>query len=227
MPILASNPWCPRVDGGESQAESVSMSIESHRLVLLRHGETEWSKSGRHTGRTDLELTDTGRVQAELVGRVLRELQLDDPLVVSSPRVRALTTAKLAGLAVDEVSGLLAEWDYGAYEGLTTPQIQELVPDWLIWTHGCPGGETVAQVSSRADRAVALALEHMCSRDVVFVGHSHFSRSVITRWVELPLVEGSRFWMLAGSIAVCGFEHGVRQLAALGLTGLPQAMAPG
>jgi broad specificity phosphatase PhoE len=203
------------------------MSIESHRLVLLRHGETEWSKSGQHTGRTDLELTDTGRVQAELVGRVLRELQLDNPLVISSPRVRALTTAKLAGLAVDEVSGLLAEWDYGAYEGLTTPQIQESVPDWLIWTHGCPGGETVAQVSSRADRAVALALEHMASRDVVFVGHSHFSRSVITRWVELPLVEGSRFWMLAGSIAVCGFEHGVRQLAALGLTGLPQAIAPG
>jgi broad specificity phosphatase PhoE len=203
------------------------MSVESHRLVLLRHGETEWSKSGQHTGRTDLELTDTGRVQAELVGRVLRELKLNDPLVISSPRVRALTTAKLAGLAVDEVSGLLAEWDYGAYEGLTTPQIQELVPDWLIWTHGCPGGETVAQVSSRADRAVALALEHMASRDVVFVGHSHFSRSVITRWVELPLVEGSRFWMLAGSIAVCGFEHGVRQLAALGLTGLPQAIAPG
>ena len=85
----------------------------------------------------------------------------------------------------------------------------------------------VAQVSDRADQAVAAALGHMGSRDVVFVGHSHFSRSVITRWVELPLVEGSRFWMLAGSIAVCGFEHGVRQLAALGLTGNPQAIAPG
>jgi probable phosphoglycerate mutase len=133
----------------------------------------------------------------------------------------------LAGLAVDDVSPLLAEWDYGAYEGLTTPQIHESVPDWLIWTHGCPDGESPAQVSDRADRAVALALEHMTSRDVLFVGHSHFSRSVITRWVELPLVEGSRFWMLAGSIAVCGFEHGVRQLAALGLTGLPQAIAPG
>ena len=203
------------------------MGIESHRLVLLRHGETEWSKSGQHTGRTDIELTDTGRVQAELAGRVLRELKLADPLVVSSPRIRALTTAKLAGLRVDEVSSLIAEWDYGSYEGLTTPQIQESVADWLIWTNGCPGGESVAQVSDRADRAVALALEHMTSRDVLFVGHSHFSRSVITRWVELPLVEGSRFWMLAGSIAVCGFEHGVRQLAALGLTGLPQAIAPG
>jgi broad specificity phosphatase PhoE len=227
MPILASNPWCPRADGHVCQAESVSMGVLSHRLVLLRHGETEWSKSGQHTGRTDLELTDTGRVQAELVGRVLSELKLTDPLVVSSPRIRALTTAKLAGLAVDEVSPLLAEWDYGDYEGLTTPEIQESDPDWLIWTHGCPGGESVAEVSDRADQAVSLALENMASRDVLFVGHSHFSRSVITRWVELPLVEGSRFWMLAGSMAVLGFEHGVRQLAALGLTGLPQAITAG
>ncbi len=203
------------------------MGLHEHRLVLLRHGETEWSKSGQHTGRTDIDLTDNGRVQAELAGRVLRELELADPLVISSPRIRALTTAKLAGLTVDDVSGLLGEWDYGSYEGLTTPQIRESAPDWLVWTHGCPGGESVAQVSDRADRAVAFALEHMSSRDVVFVGHSHFSRAVITRWVELPLVEGSRFWMLAGSIAVCGFEHGVRQLAALGLTSQPQAIAPG
>jgi len=205
----------------------MSMGVESHHLLLLRHGETQWSKSGQHTGRTDLELTDTGRVEAELVGRVLSELKLTDPLVVSSPRIRALTTAKLAGLAVDEVSPLLAEWDYGDYEGLTTPEIHESDPDWLIWKDGCPGGETVAQVSDRADQAVSLALENMASRDVVFVGHSHFFRSVITRWVELPLIEGSRFWMLAGSAAVLGFEHGVRQLAALGLTGLPQAITAG
>ena len=203
------------------------MGLHDHRLVLLRHGETEWSKSGQHTGRTDIDLTANGRIQAELAGRVLSELNLADPLVISSPRQRALTTAKLAGLAVDEVSDLLVEWDYGSYEGLTTPQIRESVPDWLVWTHGCPGGESVQQVSDRADRAIAAALEHLGSRDLLFVGHSHFSRAVITRWVELPLVEGSRFWMLAGSIAVCGFEHGVRQLAALGLTGEPQAIAPG
>ncbi len=203
------------------------MGMHNHRLVLLRHGETEWSKSGQHTGRTDIDLTDNGRLQAELAGHVLRELNLAHPLVFSSPRQRAMTTAKLAGLTIDEVSPLLAEWDYGSYEGLTTPEIRESDPDWLVWTHGCPDGESVKQVSDRADKAVALALEHMTSRDVVFVGHSHFSRSVITRWVELPLVEGSRFWMLAGSIAVCGFEHGVRQLAALGLTGQPQAIAPG
>ena len=195
------------------------MGLHNHRLVLLRHGETEWSKSGQHTGRTEVELTDAGRTQAKLAGGVLGELKLVDPLVISSPRQRSLTTAELAGLSVDEVSELLAEWDYGSYEGLTTAQIQETVPDWMVWTHGCPGGETVAQVSDRADAAVATALQHMESRDVVFVSHGHFSRAVITRWVELPLVEGSRFAMITASIAVCGFEHGVRELRALGLTG--------
>jgi probable phosphoglycerate mutase len=197
------------------------MGLHNHRLLLLRHGETVWSKSGQHTGRTDIELTENGRVQAELAGRALRELKLVDPLVISSPRKRAVVTAELAGLTVDEVSPLLAEWDYGSYEGMTTKEIQESVPDWLVWTHGCPGGETVAQVSDRADQAVAIALKHMESRDVVFVSHGHFSRSVITRWVELPLVEGSRFGMITASIATLGFEHGVRQLTALGLKGHP------
>jgi broad specificity phosphatase PhoE len=192
------------------------MGVESHRLVLLRHGETEWSKSGQHTGCTDIELTDHGREQAAATGRALPDLDLDNPKVISSPSSRAVTTAELAGLTVDEESSLLAEWDYGSYEGVTTEQIHESHPDWLIWTHGCPDGETVAQVSDRADRAVALALEQMASRDVVFVGHGHFSRAVITRWVELPLVEGSRFGMPAASIAICGFEHGIRQLSALG-----------
>ncbi|OBJ06081.1 acid phosphatase [Mycobacterium sp. 1482292.6] len=195
------------------------MGLHNHRLVLLRHGETEWSKSGQHTGRTEVELTEAGRTQAELAGGVLAELKLVDPLVISSPRQRSLTTAQLAGLTVDEVTELLAEWDYGSYEGLTTEQIQETVPDWLVWTHGCPAGETVAQVSERADAAVATALENMQARDVVFVSHGHFSRAVITRWVELPLVEGSRFGMITASVAVSGFEHGVRQLRALGLTG--------
>lgn len=195
------------------------MGLHDHRLVLLRHGETEWSKSGQHTGRTEVELTDAGREQAQLAAGVLGELKLVDPLVISSPRRRSLVTGELAGLSVDDVTEKLAEWDYGSYEGLTTEQIRESVPDWLVWTHGCPGGESVAQVSERADAAVTTALRHMESRDVVFVSHGHFSRAVITRWVELPLVEGSRFGMITASIAVCGFEHGVRQLRALGLTG--------
>lgn len=195
------------------------MSVHQHRLILLRHGETEWSRSGRHTGRTDIELLEVGREQATLAADALGDLALRDPLVVSSPRTRALVTAELAGLSVDEVSPLLAEWDYGAYEGLTTPQIRETVPDWTVWTHESPGGESAAQVSARADAAIALALEHMQSRDVVFVGHGHFSRSILSRWVELPVSEGVRFSMAAASIAVCGYEKGIRQISALGLTG--------
>ena len=214
----------PHVNG--RAAECVSVGLLQHRLFLLRHGETEWSKSGRHTGRTELDLTETGRQQAKLVSEALSVLTLDNPLVVSSPRRRALDTAELAGLTVDEVSPLLAEWDYGDYEGLTTKQIQEKVPDWLVWTHGCPGGESGQQVSDRADKAIADALEQMESRDVVFVGHGHFSRAVITRWVELNISEGIRFAMVAASIAVCGFEHGMRQLSALGLTGHPLPCLP-
>lgn len=208
---------CPHIYG--RAAECVSVGLLQHRLFLLRHGETEWSKSGQHTSRTELDLTDTGREQAKLAADALSVLSLDNPLVVSSPRRRAVVTAELAGLTVDKVSPLLAEWDYGDYEGLTTKQIQEKVPDWLVWTHGCPGGESLQQVSDRADKAIAYALEHMDSRDVLFIGHGHFSRAVITRWVELNISEGIRFAMVAASIAVCGFEHGVRQISALGLTG--------
>ena len=199
------------------------MGLHNYRLLLLRHGETEWSISGRHTGSTEIDLTENGRTQAKLAGSVLSGLSLDNPLVISSPRHRTLVTAELAGLTVDEVSPLLAEWDYGEYEGVTTKKIRETVPDWLVWTHGCPGGESVAQVSERADQAIAMALQHLESHDVVFVSHGHFSRAVITRWVELPLVEGRRFGMRTASIAMCGFEHGIRQLLALGLTGQPIA----
>jgi probable phosphoglycerate mutase len=197
------------------------VSVQQHRLLLLRHGETEWSRSGKHTSRTDLDLTENGRQQAKVTAEALAELNLDNPVVISSPRKRALLTADLAGLTVDEVSPLLTEWDYGDFEGLTTQEIRKTVPDWLIWTHGGQGGESVHQVSDRADKAVALALQHMETRDVVFIGHGHFSRAVITRWIELPLSEGIRFAMAAASIAVCGFEHGMRQLSALGLTGYP------
>lgn len=191
------------------------MGVENHRLVLLRHGETEWSKSGRHTSRTDLDLTDDGRSQAVAAGQALGELHLEDPMVIASPRRRAVATAELAGLAIHQKSPLIVEWDYGSYEGLTTAQIQQSQPDWLVWTHGCPDGETVEQVSDRADRAVELALEHLATRDVLFVGHGHFSRAVIARWLELPLFDGSRVGMAAGSIAVCGFEHRIRQLGVL------------
>lgn len=196
----------------------MGVSVGNHRLVLLRHGETEWSRDRKHTSRTDLDLTERGREQAKLAALTLEHLGLDNPLVISSPRTRALTTAELAGLTVDEVSPLLAEWDYGDYEGLTTHEIRTETPGWLLWTYGCPGGESVDQVSMRADQAVSYALERMVDRDVVFVGHGHFSRSVVTRWVEQPLREGARYGFGAASVAVCGFEYGLRQLSALGMT---------
>ncbi|MGV0791595.1 acid phosphatase [Mycolicibacterium sp. XJ1819] len=202
------------------------MTVLDHRLFLLRHGETEWSKSGRHTGSTDLELTENGRAQAKETAEAFTDLQLRHPLVISSPRRRALDTAELAGLTVDEVSESLAEWDYGDYEGLTTAEIRQTVPDWLVWTHGCPGGESVEQVGARADRAVEMALSHMADRDVVFVGHGHFSRAVLTRWAELPVGDGIRLAMVAGAIAVCGFEHGIRQISALGRTGFSHPCLP-
>ena len=186
--------------------------------MLLRHGETEWSRSGQHTSSTDLDLTDDGEDQARLVALTLRHLGLQDPIVFSSPRRRALRTAELAGLTVDEVTPLLAEWDYGEYEGLTTHEIRTETPGWLLWTHGCPGGESVDRVSTRADRAGGLALDHMVDRDVVFVGHGHFSRSIVTRWVEQPLREGARYGFSPASVSVCGFEYGLRQLKSLGLT---------
>ncbi|WP_319431284.1 acid phosphatase [Mycobacterium sp. RTGN5] len=194
------------------------MSVGTHRLVLLRHGETEWSRDRKHTSTTDIDLTEIGREQAKLAALTLDHLALDNPLVISSPRKRALATAELAGLTVNEVSPLLAEWNYGDYEGLTTHEIRTTTPGWLLWTYGCPGGESVDQVSMRADQAVSYALENMVDRDVVFVSHGHFSRSVVTRWVEQPLREGARYGFGTASVAVGGFEYGLRQLSALGLT---------
>ena len=199
----------------------MTVSVGTHRLVLLRHGETEWSRDHKHTSRTDLDLTERGREQAQRAAATLSGLGLTDPLVVASPRKRALVTAELAGLRVDEVSPLLVEWDYGDYEGLTTHEIRTAAPGWLLWTYGCPGGESVEEVSVRADRALAYALDHMGERDVVFVSHGHFSRSVITRWVEQPLREGARFGFPTAAVAVCGFEYGLRQLSALGLSTEP------
>ena len=158
---------------------------------------------------------DVGRLRGLLRGRPARGVDarrcMGRAVVADEP--------ELAGLRVDEVTPLLAEWDYGDYEGLTTPEIRENVPGWTVWTHDCPGGESIDAVTVRADRAVGLALSHMAERDVVFIGHGHFSRSMLTRWIELPVSEGIRVSMVAASIAVCGFEHGVRQISALGLTG--------
>lgn len=186
------------------------------RLLLLRHGRTEWSASGRHTGRTDVPLTAEGRRLARAAGEVGEHLLDGRPaLVLSSPRRRAVDTAELAALAVDRVDGHLAEWDYGDYEGATTPQIRETVPGWTVWTHPCPGGETAEQIQTRADAVLADVSAALAEGDVVLVGHGHFSRVLVARWVGLPATEGRRFAMDAPAWTVLGDERGVPQIAHL------------
>lgn len=189
------------------------------RVFLLRHGETEWSRTGKHTGRTDVPLTERGRELAAEAGRLVAGLRDMPPaLVLTSPRRRARDTARLAGFHVDDVDERLAEWDYGEYEGRTTEEIRETVPGWTVWTHPCPGGETAAEVGKRADRVIAHTAEALGQGDVVLVGHGHFSRVLVARWIGLPATEGVRFAMEAPSWAVLGRERGVPRLDNVNLT---------
>ena len=189
------------------------------RVFLLRHGQTEWSLSGKHTGRTDVPLTERGRELAAEAGRaVAGEYDGRPALVLTSPRSRARDTAALAGLHVDAVDERLAEWDYGEYEGRTTEEIRETVPGWTVWTHPCPGGETADEVGRRADEVLARAADTLTRGDVVLVGHGHFSRVLVARWIGLPATEGVRFAMEAPSWAVLGHERGVPRLDHVNLT---------
>ena len=191
---------------------------------LLRHAETEWSASGRHTGRTDVPLTADGEQRAKRTGELLRRLRGPDakpPVVLSSPRRRALRTAELAGLRTPIVLDELAEWDYGDYEGLTTPQIRQTVPGWTVWTHPCPGGETAEQVTARADRVLERVNDLRFMSDVVLVGHGHFSRVLVARWIGLPATSGVHFALDAGAVTVLGHERGVPRLDHVNLAELP------
>jgi probable phosphoglycerate mutase len=197
-------------------------------LYLLRHGETEWSLSGQHTGRTDIPLTANGEQRATDAGQMLAGLRGEQPLalVMSSPRSRALRTAKLAGIDVTEVTEDLAEWDYGDYEGRTTPQIRETVPGWTVWTHPCPGGETAEQVGERAARVLARARAALADGDVVLVGHGHFSRVLVATWLELPPTSGVHFALDAAAISELGDERGVPQIRRLNVPPLPERGFP-
>ena len=196
------------------------LGVTSGRVFLLRHGETEWSLSGRHTGRTDVPLTGHGRELATAAGGLLRALRGDAPpaLVLTSPRSRARDTAALAGLDTDGVDERLAEWDYGAYEGRTTAEIRETVPGWTVWTHPCPGGETAHDVGERADAVLSAVRTTLDRGDVVLVGHGHFSRVLVTRWIGLSAVAGVGFAMEAGALSVLGHERGVPRIDHLNLT---------
>jgi broad specificity phosphatase PhoE len=188
--------------------------VSAGKVYLLRHGQTEWSVSGKHTGISDIPLTERGRSLATAAGKLIRAVRGDDKpaLVLTSPRVRARDTAELAGFVPDRVDERLVEWDYGSYEGRTTPEIRETDPGWTVWTHLSPGGETAEQVADRADGVLGEARAALEHGDVVLVGHGHFSRVLIARWIGLPATEGVRFAMEAPSWAVLGDERGVPRL---------------
>ncbi|MFE3254799.1 acid phosphatase [Nocardia sp. NPDC059091] len=190
------------------------MSGGEFRLVVLRHGETAWSAARRHTGRTDVPLTEIGEAQARAAGKLLYDMELRNPLVLCSPRQRALRTAALAGLPGVIVDDDLAEWDYGEYEGLTTPEIQQMSPGWTIWTGETPEGETAEHVRKRADHVLATVIPELATRDVVLVGHGHFSRALIARWAEFEVIEGRRFFLSTAAVTVLGHDHQARTVLA-------------
>jgi broad specificity phosphatase PhoE len=174
-------------------------------VVLVRHGETEWSRDGRHTGRTDVPLTERGEEQARAVGEALRERSF--ALVLSSPLRRALETARLAGFS-PEVRAELAEWDYGAYEGRTTPEIRAERPGWYLWRDGVAGGETVAQVGARVDGVLDRVRPCLTEGDVLLIAHGHVLRVLTARWLTLPPDAGRLFRLGTGTLSTLGTEHG-------------------
>jgi broad specificity phosphatase PhoE len=174
------------------------------RIVLLRHGATEWSLSGQHTGRTDIPLLDQGREQAKAAGHLLRDFSFG--LVLASPLQRAWETCTLAGFSAQaQAEPDLVEWDYGSYEGLTTPQIRVERPGWSLWNDGVPDGERAAEVGRRADRVIERARES--GSDTLCVAHGHVLRVLTARWLGLPPVAARLFFLGAGAVGVLGWEH--------------------
>ncbi len=177
------------------------------RLWIVRHGETEWSRARRHTGRTDLPLTAEGERQARALQPLLAAPRF--AIVLTSPLRRAQDTCRLAGFGeAARENEDLAEWDYGLYEGRTLEEIHGLDPGWTIWTGAVPGGETAEQVAARADRAIAAALEP--GGDALIFSHGHLLRVLAARWLGLPAAEGRRLALDPATIGILGHERAAR-----------------
>lgn len=177
---------------------------DTHRIWLVRHGETEWSKSGQHTGRTDIPLTATGEQQGRALGRHLAGRPF--ALVLTSPLSRARETCRLAGYAdVAQVSDDLLEWNYGVYEGRTTAVIRVEQPGWSIWNTVVAEGESVEQVGERARRVIARV--EAASGDVALFAHAHLLRILGACWMGLPAIHGRNLTLGTASISVLGYER--------------------
>ncbi|MEU8699939.1 histidine phosphatase family protein [Streptomyces sp. NPDC048680] len=201
-------------------------------LILIRHGETEWSRNGQHTSHTDLPLTPLGERQARALAPLLADR--DIALTMVSPSVRARRTAELAGLAAPRINPELREWDYGGYEGITTHEIHLTRPGWNLWTDGVAAGpeahpgETPAEVGERADRVLAEVREaagRAGNDDIVLVAHSHFLRVLTARYLGLTPAEGTLFQLATGAVSRLGREHGKPVITAWNVT-LPESLLP-
>jgi probable phosphoglycerate mutase len=170
---------------------------------VVRHGETEWSRSGQHTGRTDLPLLPEGEHQAQRLAAALHHHSFS--LVLTSPLQRARRTAELAGFPQAEVDPDLLEWDYGAYEGTRTEDIRETEPGWSIWTTSVTGGEQLEQVGERVDRVIARA--RAAGGDVLAIAHAHVLRILSARWIGLPPSEGRHLVLAPATVSILGWER--------------------
>ena len=188
----------------------MSEPLPERQIWLVRHGETEWSTSGRHTGRSDIPLTDGGRRQAEALARRLAGRAF--ALVLTSPRSRATETARLAGFPDALIDADLGEWDYGAFEGRTTADIRTEIPDWSVWTGPWRGGETVEQVGVRADRVIERCLDPRVEGDALLFAHGHLLRVLAARWIQLPAIAGRHFALGTATIGVLGWERNNRAI---------------
>lgn len=193
-----------RLMGRPDRYDGVVTEANQPRTWLVRHGETEWSKAGKHTSFSDIPLTERGRQEADLVKGRLTEQRF--ALVLSSPRIRALDTARLAGFADDvETTDDLAEWDYGVYEGRTTAEIRETEPGWSVWTHEVTGGESAAEIGARVDRVIARV--RSVNGDALLFAHKHVLRVLAARWLDLPATEGRHFALDTATISILGWER--------------------
>src|SRR5579875_2456056 len=181
------------------------MSPSTPEVTLVRHGETTWSKSGQHTGRTDLDLTDLGAQQAKEAQALVGTEPFD--LVLSSPLRRARRTAEIAGLVPYELDEDLREWDYGDLEGRTTAEIREELPGWSIWDGPWPGGETPEQVGARADRVIARVRALPSGSRVALVAHGHILRVLGARWIGAPVTGGQWFGLDTAAVCQLSWEH--------------------
>ena len=185
------------------------MSDDPERQIyLVRHGETDWSRSGQHTGRSDIPLTEAGRRQAAAIGARLRDHPFG--LVLTSPMSRAADTARLAGFATAEPTKDLMEWDYGEFEGRTTAQIRESLPGWSIWKGPWRHGETPDQVADRVDRVIARCLADDVRGDSLLFAHGHVLRVLTARWLGQPAQAGAHYALATATLSMLGWEHVTR-----------------